>query len=383
MNLPARPRGTQIETFKPIHTMQIDIPAHIEKLLFLHDALVIPGFGGFTATRTPASTDYVGGSVNPPAKTLAFSENLTIDDGLLTADIADAHGLSVEDASKAVEEFVGKMRDLLDQREIVTLPGVGRLYKNYVQKIQFLPDATNFNAASYGLPPLQFSPISRSREVEKMIPEASSSTSSGAGRASNDTLKTSPPPPPMPEPTYAPEREEGRGSKVGTALGIFLLLAALSAGIWYWQYRKKASEQESKPGTELATEAETQEQSSIPAPEIEPEETDEPTSTPAEDTEKAAQQSLAERENEAREKVNIARNGRECILIVATLSSQENADKLRDLLKEEDYTEYYQTNGKSHIVGIRFFYLKASEIEDKKKALMKLTGVNYIAVRKK
>ena len=142
--------------------MQIDIPAHIEKLLFLHEALVIPGFGGFTATRTPATADYVGGTVSSPAKTLSFSENLTIDDGILINDIVLTHGISTEDAKRVVDEFVDKMQSLLSQREIVTLPGVGRLYKNYVQKIQFLPDATNFNAASYGLPPLQFSPIARS-----------------------------------------------------------------------------------------------------------------------------------------------------------------------------------------------------------------------------
>ena len=170
--------------------MQIDIPAHIEKLLFLHDALEIPGFGGFTATRTPASTDFVGGVVSPPAKTLAFSENLSIDDGLLIADIADAHGLTIEDASRTVEEFVEKMRELLDQREIVTLPGVGRLYKNYVQKIQFLPDATNFNAASYGLPPLQFSPIARSREVEKSPAETTASFSTPTTTAPTDLTPT-------------------------------------------------------------------------------------------------------------------------------------------------------------------------------------------------
>ena len=67
--------------------MQIDIPSHIEKLLFLHEALVIPGFGGFTATRTPATADYVGGTVSSPSKTLSFSENLTIDDGILVNDI--------------------------------------------------------------------------------------------------------------------------------------------------------------------------------------------------------------------------------------------------------------------------------------------------------
>jgi len=352
--------------------MQIDIPAHIEKLLFLHDALVIPGFGGFTATRTPASTDYVGGTVNPPAKTLAFSENLTIDDGLLTADIADAHGLSSEDAGRTVEEFVEKMRNLLDQREIVTLPGVGRLYKNYVQKIQFLPDATNFNAASYGLPPLQFSPIARSREVD---------SNSNAPEINNTVYSPPPvpPSPPMPEPTYAPERAGG-SSNAGTALGIFLLLAALTAGIWYWQYRKKSAEPEPKPDIEKTKSeqpiADEKEIAEIPK-------TDEPTDVQEEDTDKAVQESLEAKEKEAREKLKIARNGRECILIIASLSDKTNAEKLRKRLAEEDYQEFYEQKGKTHIVGIRFIYLKPVEIEEKKKALMELTGVNYIAVRKK
>lgn len=360
--------------------MQIDIPAHIEKLLFLHDALVIPGFGGFTATRTPASTDFVGGTVNPPAKTLAFSENLTVDDGLLTADIADAHGLTSEDARHTVEEFVEKMRDLLDQREIVTLPGVGRLYKNYVQKIQFLPDATNFNAASYGLPPLQFSPIARSREVERFTEPAANIPDSSSAATTQNNYPPPTPPPTMPEPTYAPERSGG-GSKTGTALGIFLLLAALTAGIWYWQHRKKAAETEQKSDTEIVKTDTPKEEIKATPPETPAGE--EQTSPVIEDPNKAAQESLQAKEKEAREKVNMARNGRECILIVASLSDKNNADKLRKLLAEEEYEEYYQQNGKTHIVGIRFFYLKPGEIEEKKKALMALTGVNFIAVRKK
>ncbi|MBK6995040.1 MAG: hypothetical protein IPH31_08950 [Lewinellaceae bacterium] len=369
-----------MKTFKPVHTMQIDIPAHIEKLLFLHDALVIPGFGGFTATRTPASTDYVGGTVNPPAKTLAFSENLTIDDGLLTADIADAHGLSTEDAGRTVEEFVEKMRNLLDQREIVTLPGIGRLYKNYVQKIQFLPDATNFNASSYGLPPLQFSPIARSREVTETL-QASPSTAESNTTISTGSQAYTPatPPPPMPEPTYAPERSGG-SSNVGTALGVFLLLAALSAGIWYWQHRKKAAEEAKKADTEIVTtDTHKEAEKSIEeTPTIE-----ENAASDDEALDKAAKESLEEKEKSAREKVNIARNGRECILIIASLSDKNNSDKLRKLLTEENYEEYYQQNGKTHVVGVRFLYLKPAEIEEKKKALMALTGVNFIVVRKK
>lgn len=349
--------------------MQIDIPAHIEKLLYLHDSLVIPGFGGFTATRTPATTDYVGGTVNPPSKTLVFSENLMVDDGLLTADIAVAHGISKEDAGRAVEEFVEKMKALLDQREIVTLPGVGRLYKNYVQKIQFLPDATNFNSTAYGLPPLQFSPIARSREITGSTPAPEA-----------QALPPTPPAPPMPEPTYAPERTGG-GSGWGTALGIVLLLTALAAGIWYWKFRDKPnSESTDKPETEI-TEKKTPSAGETLKPEPAPEKSS--PESDKKDTDKLAKESLEEKEKSAREKVNVARNGRECILVIASLSDKTNADKLRRLLEEEGYEEYYQFNGKAHVVGIRFQYLKASEIEEKKKALMALTGVSYIAVKKK
>lgn len=145
--------------------MHIDIASHIEKLLFLHDTLIIPSFGGFTAMRAPAGVDYVGGAVTPPSKTLTFNENLTTDDGILVDDIASANHITAEEARRAIEQFVDQTELQLNQREIVTLPGVGRLYKNYVQRTQFLPDATNFHAGSYRLPPLQFSPITRSREV--------------------------------------------------------------------------------------------------------------------------------------------------------------------------------------------------------------------------
>ena len=112
-------------------------------------------------------------------------------------------------------------------------------------------------------------------------------------------------------------------------------------------------------------------------------EEDAPANSTTKDQDKAARESLEAKEKAAREKVNLAKNGRECILIVASLSDKSNADKLRKLLTEESYEEFYQQSGRTHIVGIRFLYLKPAEIEEKKKALMALTGVNFIAVRKR
>ncbi|MBL7827071.1 MAG: hypothetical protein JNJ57_10600 [Saprospiraceae bacterium] len=335
--------------------MQIDIPSHIEKLLFLHESLVIPGFGGFTATRTPASTDYVGGTVNAPAKMLAFSENLTIDDGILINDIMLTHAVSAEDAQRVVHEFVEKMQSLLNQREIVTLPGVGRLYKNYVQKIQFLPDATNFNSASYGLPPLQFSPIARAREVNEEL-----------------AAEPLPPAPPvMPEPTYAQQRSGA--TSVGTALGIFFLLASLAAAIWYWQH-KKQKDAATPDKTEKAAETtqnEPEKEKTIETPAA--------TETPVETTDNNAAESLKAREEAVRNQV---KNGRQCILIVATLSVKENADKLKNLLAEEGFDVYYlHKNG--HQVGIQFYYTDPEEIKEKTEALQRVTGEKRILVKKR
>ena len=343
--------------------MQIDIPAHIEKLLFLHDALIIPGFGGFTATRTPASADYVGGSVAPPAKTLAFSENLTVDDGILVGDIAQTHGIALDDARKAIVDFVEKMQTLLQQREIVTLPGVGRLYRNYVQKIQFLPDSTNFNASSYGLPPLQFSPIARSREVvEKPATEAV------AGSASS----TNPPVYTPPENTYTTEGRSG-GSRWGLAFGILFLFLSLSVGIWYWQQKKKQALQAQRDKTEQPDDNQERTQ---PTPPV----SDKPKESPA--TEPSTQTSVDEKMEAARELVAKEATGRECILIIATLREKNNADRLVKMLKNDGHEVYFlEKNG--YQVGVRFQYNKVSEIQETINILSKLTGEDQIWIKKK
>ena len=343
--------------------MQIDIPAHIEKLLFLHDALIIPGFGGFTATRTPASADYVGGSVAPPAKTLAFSENLTVDDGILVGDIAQTHGVALDDARKAIADFVEKMQSLLNQREIVTLPGVGRLYRTYVQKIQFLPDSTNFNASSYGLPPLQFSPIARSREVVDKP-------------AADSVLATTPPASTPaytpPAETYTPPARNG-GARWGLALGILFLFVSLSIGIWYWQQKKKQTLQAQRDQNGQTDERPAKEEPAASVP-------DKP--AVSETTTPSAQTSADEKMEAARDVVAKEAGARECILVIATLREKTNADRLVRMLKKDGHEVYFlERNG--YQVGVRFQYVQVSEIQETINILSKLTGEDQIWIKKK
>ena len=368
--------------------MQIDIPAHIEKLLFLHDTLTIPGFGTFTATKVSAAADYVGGTVSPPSKSLTFSENITTDDGILVNDIALTHGVSGGEARDRVAEFVEKMQAQLGQREIVTLPAIGRLYKNYVQKIQFLPDTTNFSPESFGLPPLQFSPIARSREVEKPQETPAAAVGSVIKTRSSQPASAPPPvpPPPVTPEVYTPSAARSGGAGFATALGIILLFCALSGGYWLWQ-RQQAKLAEAKkemtertanpiPGSGKTNELPKKAEKQVP--------TAQPANEPAPDLDKTVRESVAERTQAAREEArnSTAKGGRECILVVATLREKANADRLEQMLKEEGFNVYYlQKNG--YQVGIQFRYSNPSEIQEKAATLKNLTGEKSIWVKKK
>ncbi|MCB0534352.1 MAG: hypothetical protein H6574_16465 [Lewinellaceae bacterium] len=396
--------------------MQIDIAAHIEKLLFLHDTLAIPGFGGFTASRTPATVDYAGGAVTPPAKTLNFSENLSIDDGILVDELVKAHGISLDDARAAIQAFVQQMQEQLDQREIVTLPGIGRLYKNYVQKIQFLPDATNFHAGSYGLPPLQFSPIARSREVVEK-PQPTPEPAAAAGTASVATAppvakkpaksagaQNIPPLPPPPnfvhEPYTAPQSSAAR---FVTGIGIGLIICAIALGIIWWQSKQSVPGEQmanvellngsdtQAPGvsgvpgiSDLAKMAEKEktQQPKVATPQLEREDLD--LNDEVEEAAAAKKVEVLRRQNEAPPSTIPAPlpESRQCILIIATLQDRNNADRLIAKLKGAGYTVYYR-QVRGHQVGIQFYYSDPAAIDQRKAELTELSGEKNIYVKQK
>lgn len=393
--------------------MQIDIAAHIEKLLFLHDTLNIPSFGGFTATRAPAKVDYAGGAVAPPSKTLTFSENLSIDDGILVDDIVKTHQVSIDEARKAIETFVEQMQTQLNQREIVTLPNVGRLYKNYVQKIQFLPDATNFNAGSYGLPPLQFSPIARSRELVEPTPPAAAESSSVAAAvppaptpppaqpakpAANQQVIPPLPPPPnfVHEPYTAPRSSAAR---FGTGVGIGLIICTIAFGIWWWQHNKG---QDKEPlATSVLENPDLQPSAPSPVPGLsemakmaemknkttrngssQPEREDQDMNDEVEEAAAAKKIEVLRRQNEAPPSAAPEDERRLCVLIIATLQDQNNSDRLIAKLKGAGYEVYYRRT-RGHQVGIQFKYSDPQTIQQKKAELIDFTGEKSIFVKQK
>lgn len=154
--------------------MEIDISKHIVDLLHEHDVVSLPGLGSFVGAYKSAQVDQVTGTVTPPAKTITFDDNLRMDDGLLIDTIGKTYGITFDTASKLVEDYLHQIREALERREIVSFLGLGRLYRDFEQNLQFLPDATNFNVESHGLPEVKVYPIAKPEpepEIEPVVIE--------------------------------------------------------------------------------------------------------------------------------------------------------------------------------------------------------------------
>ena len=151
--------------------MNIDITPYIKELLFENNSLVIPSFGALTLDYAPSTIDHVQGLLNPPTKSIQFDENLVVNDGKLVDIIQQKHQVSTEEANQQIEKFVTIMKDQLNRREMVNIAGVGRLYKDFENNLQFIPDSTNFNKDAFGLPTVNFYPILREKvSADSIVP---------------------------------------------------------------------------------------------------------------------------------------------------------------------------------------------------------------------
>ena len=105
--------------------------------LFENNSLVVPSFGALTLKYSPSTIDHVQGLLNPPTKSINFDGNLVVNDGKLVDIIQKKHQVSSEEANRQIARFVNIMKDQLNRREMVNIAGVGRLYKDFENKIQF------------------------------------------------------------------------------------------------------------------------------------------------------------------------------------------------------------------------------------------------------
>jgi len=127
----------------------------IEELLFVHDCVIVPGFGGFVGKTVPASFDSEEGLFLPPGKRIAFNGQLTHNDGLLVAALANKYQLKFEAADARVQAFCQEVRTLLLRDKRLIFGRIGSFMQAGSAQLFEPSHDINFLLSSFGLPSLR------------------------------------------------------------------------------------------------------------------------------------------------------------------------------------------------------------------------------------
>jgi hypothetical protein len=128
------------------------IGIYIGALLYQHDCVVIPGFGGFIANYKPAFIHPVQNTFTPPSRQIMFNASLLHNDGLLASHIARVEGIGFDKALIRITEEVAFIQKEVKSGKSIVLEGIGSLRTNQEDSIIFTPGLfNNYLEDAYGL----------------------------------------------------------------------------------------------------------------------------------------------------------------------------------------------------------------------------------------
>ncbi len=149
----------------------LEISKYIQDLLYLHDCVIIPNFGGFVANYQSAQINKGSRFIYPPTKSIGFNKNLSKNDGLLIKYLADAENLEYTEAEKSVNFFVEDICVQLQRGETVVLENIGTFYNDRKFNLQFTPaNKINYLIAAYGFDGFELTSLSSSTKQPVVIP---------------------------------------------------------------------------------------------------------------------------------------------------------------------------------------------------------------------
>lgn len=144
----------------------MNIARHIDELLFEHDCVILPEFGGFVGDYIAAKINQESNVFMPPSKYVLFNRHLTNNDGLLINAIANKENISYELATKNLKDFISEIKVALSQKNRYEIGEVGVFYVDQNKKVCFKHSGKNYSLASFGLPQFVLQPQIENEEVE-------------------------------------------------------------------------------------------------------------------------------------------------------------------------------------------------------------------------
>ena len=146
---------------------------YIGILLFEHDCVIVPGFGGFVCSHAPAYINKAKNQFHPPFKKISFNKNLKNNDGLLANQISQAENISYNEANRFISESLSALTNELNLSRRFELRNIGTFYHGEENTILFEQDETvNYLPEAFGMKIFSSPAVKRAtleRKIEKKL----------------------------------------------------------------------------------------------------------------------------------------------------------------------------------------------------------------------
>ena len=150
--------------------MNKSVAHYISELLFLHDCVIVPEFGGFVGNRQSAKLNKTTGALTPPSKQILFNTNLKTNDGLLISHIANQEEITQDIAKQNVTLFSDESNVKLNTSKVLRIEKIGLFTVGREGNTIFLQDSsTNYSLDAFGMKPTYNKSVERKTETEKQV----------------------------------------------------------------------------------------------------------------------------------------------------------------------------------------------------------------------
>ncbi len=136
--------------------MDIDLFSDIVKNLILdNDEVTLPGVGTFVSELVPSSFSDKGYTINPPYRRLSFRQRWNEEDDMLVRFYSETNGTDPETSRRILTDFLNGLRETLQSKKVVPMPGLGRLRATKENTFFFIADEDlDIYPYGYGLEPV-------------------------------------------------------------------------------------------------------------------------------------------------------------------------------------------------------------------------------------
>mgnify|MGYP001158519623 CR=1 FL=1 len=150
--------------------MKKSVSYYISELLFLHDCVIIPDFGGFIGNKRSAILNTTTGTLNPPSKQVVFNKNLIANDGLLISYVSHQEGITNAKSQETVLNFSNMLNSKLKESKVLRIEKVGLFTLGREGNIIFRQDSTiNYSLDNFGMESVYNNAVIHKREIEQKV----------------------------------------------------------------------------------------------------------------------------------------------------------------------------------------------------------------------